>query len=409
MIDILIKNASELVTCMGVGPKIGEDLNDLHIIKNGNLAINDGKIIAVGDSNEDAINVIDAMGKVVMPGFIDCHTHLVFAGSREEEFIRKIKGESYLEILRNDGGIFNTVEKTKNAPSWKLIEETIKRIEIALSYGTTTMEVKSGYGLDVGSELVILSLIKELQNLQRDMRISLVSTFLGAHVVPLAFKDNRKGYIREIFKMIEMVRERNLAEYCDVFVELGAFYPEEARKILEKAKKHGFRLKLHAGEFNDIGGVELGVEMGVTSMDHLDYVSNRGIELMAEKKIIGVLLPGVPFHLMTDHYAPARKMIEAGVPVALATDFNPGSCPTLSMQMIIALACRQMKLTPAQAINAATINAAYALDRGDKIGSLEVGKQADIIILDIPNHQQLPYWFGTNLVEKVIKKGKIVK
>ena len=275
MIDILIKNASELVTCMGVGPKIGEDLNDLHIIKNGNLAINDGKIIAVGDSNEDAINVIDAMGKVVMPGFIDCHTHLVFAGSREEEFIRKIKGESYLEILRNDGGIFNTVEKTKNAPSWKLIEETIKRIEIALSYGTTTMEVKSGYGLDVGSELVILSLIKELQNLQRDKRISLVSTFLGAHVVPLAFKDNRKGYIREIFKMIEMVRERNLAEYCDVFVELGAFYPEEARKILEKAKKHGFRLKLHAGEFNDIGGVELGGERGGTSMDPLDYFSNK--------------------------------------------------------------------------------------------------------------------------------------
>ena len=214
-------------------------------------------------------------------------------------------------------------------------------------------------------------------------------------------------YIRLVLGMLEQVKAEGLAEYCDVFVEVGAFSRSQARTILEQAKKQGLKLRLHAGEFNDIGGAELGAELGATSIDHLDYISERGMELMAGKKTIGVLLPGVPFHLMANKYAPARKLIEAGVPIALATDFNPGSCPTLSMQMIIALACRQMKLTPAEAINAATINAAYALDRGDKIGNIEVGKRADIIVLDIPHHHQLPYWFGVNLVVTVIKNGVI--
>ena len=207
--------------------------------------------------------------------------------------------------------------------------------------------------------------------------------------------------------MLERVKSEGLAEYCDVFVEVGAFWPSEARTILEQAKKHGLKPKLHAGEFSDIGGAELGAELGAASVDHLDYISERGMELMAEEKTIGVLLPGVPFHLMISKYAPARTLIEAGVPIALATDFNPGSCPTLSMQMIIALACRQLKMTPAEAINAATINAACALDRGDKVGSIEIGKRADIIVLDIPRHQQLPYWFGVNMVTTVVKNGVI--
>jgi imidazolonepropionase len=234
-----------------------------------------------------------------------------------------------------------------------------------------------------------------------------VPTFLGAHAFPKEYKERKADYIQLVLGMLEGVKYEGLAEYCDVFVEQGAFSPSEARTILEQATRHGLKLKLHAGEFNDIGGVELGAELGATSIDHLDHITERGMALMAQKNTVGVLLPGVPFHLMTNHYAPARKLIEAGVPVALATDFNPGSCPTFSMQMIIALACRQLKMTPAEAINAATINAAYALDRGDKVGSIEVGKQADIIVLDIPRHEQLTYWFGINLVTAVVKNGVI--
>lgn len=406
MIDILIKNAAEILTCRSRGPKIGKELDELDILKNENLAVENGKIIAIGNVSEESRLVIDAAGKTVLPGFVDCHTHLVFAGSREDEFLQKIKGVSYLEILKEGGGILSTVEKTRKAPILGLTSETLKRIKLASSYGTTTMEVKSGYGLDLLSELMILTIIK---NLQGNEWVDLVPTFLGAHAIPPEFKNNKKGYIREVLKMIERVRKENLAEYCDVFVEQGAFNVREARRILKKAKECGLKLKLHAGEFNDIGGVELGVELGATSIDHLDYISEEGMRVMAEKKIIGVLLPGVPFHLMTGHYAPARKMIEVGVPIALATDFNPGSCPTLSMQMIIAISCRQLKMTPAEAINAATINAAYAIDRSNEIGSLEVGKKADIVILDVPSHKQLPYWFGMNLVKKVIKNGKIVK
>jgi imidazolonepropionase len=209
--------------------------------------------------------------------------------------------------------------------------------------------------------------------------------------------------------MLPRIAAEGLAECCDVFVEVGAFSPLEAREMLERAKACGLKLKLHAGEFNDIGGVEVGVELGALSIDHLDHISDSGMDLMAKTKTIGVLLPGVPFHLMTDKYAPARKLIEAGVPIALATDFNPGSCPTFSMQMIIALACRQLKMTPAEAISAATVNAAYALGRGKEVGTIEAGKKADIVILDIPNHRQLPYWFGVNLASRVIKAGMIVK
>jgi imidazolonepropionase len=244
--------------------------------------------------------------------------------------------------------------------------------------------------------------------LKESQPVDLVSTFLGAHAFPKEYDNRKADYIRTVLDMLKRVKAEGLAEYCDVFVEAGAFSASEARVILEQAGRQGFKLKLHAGEFSDIGGVELGVELGATSIDHLDYISEIGAKLMAEKKTVGVLLPGVPFHLMINRYAPARELIDAGVPIALATDFNPGSCPTLSMPMIIALACRQMRLTPAEAINAATINAAYALDRGDRIGSIEVGKRADIIVLSVPSHKQLPYWFGINLVAGVIKNGVVI-
>jgi imidazolonepropionase len=413
--DVLIKNASELVTARGAkdSPKTKEGMQELGIIKNGALAIHRKEIVAVGETDEVLATirrvgtVVDATDRIVLPGFVDCHTHLIFSGSREDEFIQKIEGRSYLEIMQRKGGIFRTVEKTREdlASPQALMDRAEAFLDKMLAFGTTTAEIKTGYGLSTESEFGLLRIIARLKESQP---VDIVSTFLGAHAYPKEYENRKADYIQLVLGMLERVKTGGLAEYCDVFVETGAFSPSEARTILKQAKKHGLKLKLHAGEFNDIGGAELGAELGVTSIDHLDYISERGMELMAEKKTIGVLLPGVPFHLMTNRYAPARKLIEAGVPIALATDFNPGSCPTLSMQMIIALACRQMKLTPAEAINAATINAAYALDRGDRIGSIEVGKSADIIVLNIPRHQQLPYWFGINLVASVIKNGVII-
>ena len=413
--DILIKNASELVTATGSkgSPKTKEAMADLGIIRNGALAIDDNEIVAVGQTNEvlatveRATTVIDATGKIVLPGFVDCHTHLVFGGSREDEFIQKIEGRSYLEIMQGNGGILNTVEKTREALAspQALTNRARAFLGKMLAFGTTTVEIKTGYGLSTESEL---GLLKIIAGLKESEPVDIVPTFLGAHALPKEYNERKANYIQLVLGMLERVKTQGLAEYCDVFVEVGAFSASEARTILEEAKKQGLKLKLHAGEFNDMGGAELGAELGATSIDHLDYISERGMQLMAEKKTIGVLLPGVPFHLMTSRYAPARKLIEVGVPIALATDFNPGSCPTFSMQMIVALACRELKMTPAEAINAATINAAYALDRGDKVGSIEVGKRADIIVLDIPNHRQLPYWFGVNLVAKVVKNGVII-
>jgi len=412
---VLIRNAAELVTVRSAsdGPKTGTEMAELGIIKNGALAIAGGEIIAVGETDEisakigRADTIIDARNRVVLPGFVDCHTHLVFGGSREDEFMQKIEGRSYLDIMQGNGGIFSTVDRTREALACPgtLIDRARMFLAKMLAFGTTTAEIKTGYGLSKESELGLLKIIAGLKESQP---VEVVSTFLAAHAFPKEYEGKKGDYIGLVLGLLQRVSAEGLAEYCDVFVEAGAFSPSEARKILEQAKKQGLKLKLHAGEFNDIGGVELGVELGAVSIDHLDYISEPGMELMAEKKTIGVLLPGVPFHLMTNRYAPARKLIEAGVPIALATDFNPGSCPTLSMQMIIALACRQLKMTPAEAINAATINAAYALDRGDKVGSIEVGKRADLIILDIPNHKQLPYWFGTNLVARVIRNGVVV-
>jgi imidazolonepropionase len=414
--DVLIKNASELVTSRGArgGPKTKDGMQDLGIIRNGAVAIDGEQIVAVGETDEilatveRARTVIDAADRVVLPGFVDCHTHLVFGGSREDEFIQKTEGKSYLEIMKGNGGIFSTVEKTREAlaSAPNLMSRARAFLAKMLAYGTTTAEIKTGYGLSTESELGLLKIIAGLKESQA---VDIVSTFLGAHVFPKEYENRKTDYIQLVLGMLERVKNEGLAEYCDVFVEAGAFSASEARTILEQAKKQGLKLKLHAGEFNDLGGAELGAELGATSIDHLDHISQRGMEVMADKKTIGVLLPGVPFHLMTNRYARARRLIEAGVPIAAATDFNPGSCPTLSMQMIIALACRQMKLTPAEAINAATINAAYALDRGDKIGSIEVGKKADIIVLDIPRHQQLPYWFGVNLVARVVRNGVIIE
>ncbi len=417
--DLLIIDTGEVLTLKGGSrPRIGAEMENLGIITGGALAIKNGLICDIGPLQKiykkwSAPGIIRAEGRVVMPGFVDCHTHAVFAGSREGDFVQKVIAKrrreipglsTYLEILKRGGGILSTVAETRKASEDYLIAFGKHWLKNMLKYGTTTVEIKSGYGLSLKDEVKILQVIEKLRKCSD---LDIVSTFLGAHAFPP--EKSREEYLEEIiWRMIPRIRWHDLAEYCDIFCEDGAFSLEEAEKIIEAARAWGFRIKLHAGEFNDLGAAELGVKYGASSIDHLDHISDSAILAMAETKTVGVLLPAVPFHLMTGRYAPARKMIDAGVPVALATDFNPGSAPTYSMQMVIALACRQMQMTPAETIVASTINAAYAIGMEKKVGSLEIGKQADIIILDIDNYLQLPYWFGGNLVYKVIKKGVII-
>lgn len=390
--DMLIVEADELLTIQNISkkPKVKNEMGELGIIKNGAVAIKDGLVAGTGFTDDISDRwyshlVFNAKGKVVMPGFVDCHTHTVFAGSREH-------GED----------IYYTVKKTRKADFNWLLEDVDKRLKKILAHGTTTIEIKSGYGLGFLHEAKLLNIISDLK---KKSKIDIVSTFLGAHVYPKDYK--KESYLSTIIYLLSLPKLHEFAEYCDVWCEECAFSLKETEKILRKAKEKGFKIKLHAGQFKNIGAVELGVEYGAASIDHLDFVSDKGVEMMAKSKTVGVLLPGVSFHSMADHYAPARRLIDAGVPIALATDFNPGSSPIISMQIIIGLACCLMKMTPAEAITASTINAAYAVDMADKIGSLEEGKQADIIVLDVPNHLQIPYWFGQNLVGMVIKKGKV--
>ncbi len=407
-VDILITNASELLTCKPFDPKkpkTGEDLKDLVIIKDGALGIKDGRIAFIGTST-DAKNItakttINAARKVVMPGFVDCHTHAVFAGSREDEFLKKQQGIPYLEILKQGGGILNTVEKTRRASKEELLQKSEKIFWKMLEYGTTTVEVKSGYGLSFEDEKKILEVA---QDVTKKVPIDIIRTYLGAHTVPK--NTSKENYVKEVISSLEKIKK--YAEYCDVFCEKGVFSVGETETILTAAKKHGFKLKLHAEQNNQLHSAELAAKLGVVSADHLEYISPDGIKSMVDKGVIGVLLPGVPFYLMEEKYAPVRELINNGMAIAIASDFNPGSCPSYNMQLMISLACLKMKLLPSEAINATTINAAFAIDRGNEIGSLEEGKKADVIVLEVDNHNKLPYYFGINLVEKVIKNGKVV-
>ena len=406
-VDILIQHASELITCEIANshtPKRGGELHDLGIIKDGALAIKDGKIIFVGKSNNvhfKAKKIIDARGKIVMPGFVDCHTHAIFAGSREDEFIKKQQGLSYLDILNAGGGILSTVKKTRRARKEELFNIAYERFKEMLFHGTTTLEVKSGYGLTFKDEIKILEVADMLA---ATLPIGIVKTYLGAHAFPKNV--SRKKYINDIVTSLEKIKPH--AEFCDVFCEKGVFTLLETEEILGAAKKCGFKLKLHAEQNCTLNSTQLACKLSAVSIDHLEHISPDGIHALEKSNAIGVLLPGVSFYLMEKKYAPARKMIDRGVAIAIATNFNPGSCPSYNMQMMIALACFNMKLLPAEAINATTINAACAIDRAHEIGSLEVGKKADILILKVDNHNQLPYYFGINLVEQVIKDGKIV-
>jgi len=409
-IDLIIKNAEELLTLS----LSSREESGLGIIRNGAVAIKEGRIFWIGKTEELSEKLflnrkgreIDATGKVVMPGLIDAHTHLIFAGSRENEFEQRIQGLSYLEIAEKGGGILSTVEATRKASFDELFLLGKKRLDRMLSKGVTTLEAKSGYGLSLQDELKILKVMKTLQE---NHPIEIVPTFLGAHTIPREFRDARTRYIDLLTKeMIPKVAQERLAKFCDVFCEEKAFTVEESKKILETGKQYGLKPKIHADQLSPGGGAELAAEVGAFSADHLEYVSQEGIKKMAEKGVTAVLLPGASFFLSMKKYPPARDMIEQGVPVSLATDLNPGSSMTESLPLMMTMGCTMFKMTPKEVIQATTVHAARSIGREKEIGSLEVGKQADILLLDIPNYRYLPYHFGVDHVEKVIKKGKVV-
>ena len=383
---ILLKNASQLITLTGDNtmPRIKEGMKDLGIIANGDVWITHGQITGVGaddGTTHDAELVIDCTGKVVMPGFVDPHTHLVFAGSRENELGMKLKGHSYMEIQSAGGGIFSTVRKTREATNEMLIEQALKRLDTMLLNGTTTIEAKSGYGLDAATELRMLQVAKILNH---QHPIDIVSTFMGAHAIPPEFKGRDQEFIQSMIDILPTIKEKNLAEFCDVFCDTGAIGLPESEMMLAAAKANGLELKIHADEIENIGGSGIASRLCAISAEHLLRTTELEMRNMADCGTIGVLLPGTPYSLMMKEYANARKMIDMGMPVALATDLNP-NCWTESMQWVISAACYQMKMMPAEAIVASTINAAHAINRASKVGSIEVGKQADLIVLDVPN------------------------
>ncbi|MGB2696524.1 MAG: imidazolonepropionase, partial [Candidatus Zixiibacteriota bacterium] len=345
--------------------------------------------------------------KVVSPGFVDPHTHPIFAATREEEFELRIKGKSYQEISQAGGGIKSSVRKLRKCSKEELIKLTLPRLDKFLSYGTTTIEAKSGYGLSLEDEIKSLEVIKELNSIHP---LDLIPTFLGAHHVPDEYKDKKEEYIDLLTReIIPEVAERKLAHFCDVFCEKGVFNLEESEKILEAAKKFGLKPRLHADQLTSFGGAELAAKVKAVSADHLENISDQGIEKMKKAGVIAILLPGATFGLGLRDYAPARKMIDSGLAVALATDFNPGSSMTESMPMILSLSCLMMRMTPAETITASTINSTCAVDKGDMMGSLVLGKKADLIVWEVENYRIIPYHYGVNLICKVIKDGKVVK
>jgi len=404
-IDLLILHAAQVVT-----PGHGWTLR---VIRDGAVAVVGEKIVAVGTTREvfskirvtRKTRVIEAKGKVVTPGFVDPHTHVVYAGSRAQEFALRLSGVPYMEIARKGGGINSTVRATRKANREELFVAAKERLGRMLAWGTTTAEVKSGYGLSLGAEIKMLEVVHELALKQP---VELVPTFLGAHEVPKEYKARRAGYIGLLLrKMIPEVGKKVLAEFCDVFCEKDVFSVEESRRILLKARDWGMIPKVHADEITPLGGAELAAEVGAASADHLVYPSRKGMAAMKKAGTVPVLLPGTSFFLNSP-FAPAREMIAMGLPVALATDHNPGTCTLEGMPTVIGLACLRLKMTPEEALIASTRNAAKAILREEVIGFLDPGKQADILLLDIPDYREIPYRFGTNPVGMVIKKGKVV-
>ncbi len=410
MSSLAVLHASQLVTLTGPKrPRVGTQLSELGIIRDGGTLIRDGKIERVGPSDEIEKNVgdeeiVDAGGRVVMPGFVDAHTHLVFAGNRLDDFERRSRGETYEQIAKAGGGIWSTVQKTRAASELDLLTHAKKHANWLLSCGTTTVEAKSGYGLTVEDELKLLRVMRQLKE---EVRLEIVPTFLGAHAVPRELSPD--GYLDVVItEMLPRVTAEKLAEFCDVFCERGYFNIDQSRKILSAAKEVGLSLRGHVDQLTNSGGAKLMAEMGAATADHLEQTDEQGIAALKKANVQPVLLPGSVYALGSSRYPRAREMIEAGLAIVLATDFNPGSSPTPSMPMILSLACTQMKMSSAEAITASTLNAAYSLNRGDKIGSLEPGKLANFVIFDCEDYRELAYWFGFQQTHSVYVRGKCV-
>jgi imidazolonepropionase len=415
--NLIVKNASELVTCSGFKAKKGEEMSDLKIIPDGAVVVKEGVIEAVGttqdilsqlektESDLSGFDIIDAKNRAVLPGFVDSHTHFVFGGFRAEEFSWRLRGDSYMEIMKRGGGIVNTVQATRKAAVEELVQSGIKRLDSMLSLGVTTVEGKSGYGLDCDTEIKQLEVMAHLNNIHY---VDIAPTFLGAHAVPAAYKGKEDAFIEFIMSdVMPRVAERRLAEFCDIFCEENVFSVAQSRRLLSKAKELGLKLKLHADEIVQIGGAELAAELEAISADHLLQASEEGIRQMAAAGVVATLLPATAFSLK-EPYARGRFMIDSNCAVALATDFNPGSCFTESIPLIFALATLYMDITTEEAISALTINAAAAIDRADTIGSLDVGKHGDLAVLEYPSYKFIPYHIGISTVDKVVKKGNLV-
>ena len=411
--DLIIENATQILT-LKAGKGAAKAEERLAIVTEGSIVMAEGRIIWVGPRHQISQQVdlslnprrIEASGKIVLPGFIDAHTHLVFAGTREKEFELRLQGATYQEIAAKGGGIKSTVQKTRQAGKEELFQVGKRHLDQMLSLGTTTVEAKSGYGLSTKDEIKMLEVLRDLD---RAHPVDVVPTFMGAHEIPPEYAGKKDDYVRLVREeMIPAVAQNKLAVFCDVFCEQGGFSPEESRQILQAGQRFGLQAKIHADELTSLGGAELAAELGAVSADHLLFASNGGMERMAEKGVVATLLPGTAFFLFLGRYAAARKMIEKGVTVALASDFNPGSCMTQSLPLITTIACTQMRMTPAEAILGITLHAAMALKKEKDVGSLEAGKQADLVILDIPDYRHLSYHFGVNHVWKVIKKGTVV-
>lgn len=409
--SLLITNIPELVTFQGVAKKGGvhPQKEDLSIVQNASLLIDGRKISWIGEKFQPKKSfkgkILNAKGMVVFPGLIDPHTHLIFSGSREKEFSQRAEGKTYLEIAKVGGGILNTVKSTRSASLETLVQLGKKRIQKALSFGITTLEIKSGYGLSFEDEIKCL---KVIQRLQKETRLRLISTFLGAHAFPPEFKDKKENYVSLLCqKLIPYISKHKLAEFCDVFIDEGFFTLDQAKRILESAIRHGLKIRIHADEFKALGGVELAASQGAKSVDHLMVITDSGIRALSNSQTVATLLPGTSFFLGKP-YAPGRCLIDGGVCVALATDFNPGSSMTQNLHLITTIAITQMKMTVPETLAAITHNAAKALGLENEIGTIQVGKRADLSFFDIPSYEYLPYHYGDNFCKYVMISGQLM-
>ncbi len=410
--NLLITNIGQLVTAASHGKRVkaGNEMRDIGILHAAAVLIENGIVKALGKKEEitapDDFDVIDAEGKVVLPGFVDSHTHTVFAGSRQNEFAMRAEGKTYEQIAEAGGGILSTMNATREATKKELYHLAERRLDTMMRHGTTTVEIKSGYGLSPEAETKILEVIS---GLKRDHYATIAATFLGAHAFPPEYKDNKQGYVNRICDyMLPYIAEKKLATFVDIFCEQGYFDLHFTEQIILEAKQHGLIPKLHADQLSAFGAVELGARHNAISVDHLERLSDKGIEALKQSQTIATVLPGSSFFL-NHPYAPARKIIEAGIPLALATDFNPGTAMCYSMQMMMTLACTQMQMTPEEAITAATLNGAAALGLSNEVGSIEIGKQADVVIYNADDYRYIPYHYGLNHVWKVVKNGVMLE